>query len=142
MTFLGHKCTNDGILPDDSKYSIILNYPTPKNGDEGKRFVVFCNYYRIFIPNFADYSRHITKLSRKNITFEWTTQCEEAINFLRKQLISPKIVQYPDFRKEFCITTDASKYACGAVLSSTADSNYQLLMHPELSQKVRLTNPP
>jgi len=26
-------------------------------------------------------------------------------------------LQYPDFSKEFCIITDASEYACGAVLT-------------------------
>lgn len=117
VTFLGHKCTDKGILPDDSKFSIIKNYPTPKNGDEAKRFVAFCNYYRRFIPNFAESSRHITRLSRKNVAFEWSKECENSFNYLKNQLLSPRILQYPDFQKQFCITTDASKHACGAVLS-------------------------
>lgn len=117
VTFLGHKCTDKGILPDDGKFSVILNYPRPKNGDEAKRFVAFCNYYRRFIPNFANHSRHITRLCRKNIPFDWNSECEKAFNYLKNQLLNPTILQYPDFEKEFCITTDASKFACGAVLS-------------------------
>lgn len=117
IIFLGHKCTDRGILPDDSKYSVIKNYPTPKNGDEAKRFVAFCNYYRRFIPNFAESSRHLSRLSRKNVPFEWSRDCEEAFQYLKNQLLSPKILQYPDFSKKFCITTDASKHTCGAVLS-------------------------
>lgn len=31
--------------------------------------------------------------------------------------MKPTLLQYPDFSKEFCITTDASKHACDAVLS-------------------------
>lgn len=31
--------------------------------------------------------------------------------------MNPRILKYPDFDREFCITTDASKNACGAVLS-------------------------
>jgi len=31
--------------------------------------------------------------------------------------MKPTLLQYPDFNKEFCITTDASKQACGAVLT-------------------------
>lgn len=117
VTFLGHKCTDKGILPDDSKFSVIKNYPTPTNGDEAKRFVAFCNYYRRFIPNFAEYARHITHLSKKNVAFNWTPECENSFLYLKNQLLSPKILQYPDFSKQFCITTDASKKACGAVLS-------------------------
>jgi len=31
--------------------------------------------------------------------------------------MEPILLQYPDFSKEFCIITDASKQACGAVLT-------------------------
>lgn len=117
VSYLGHLCTDRGILPDSSKYCIIENYPKPKNADEVKRFVAFCNYYRRFIPNFATFSLFLTRLTRKNAKFEWTDGCENAFQHLRKSLLSPKILQYPDFEKKFCISTDASKYACGAVLS-------------------------
>ena len=55
VTYLGHKCTDKGILPDDSKYSAIKNYPTPTDADSAKRFVAFCNYYRRFIKKISDY---------------------------------------------------------------------------------------
>ena len=106
-----------GNLPDDSKYSVIESYPTPKDADSAKRFVAFCNYYRRFIKNFSEYSRHLTRLSKKGVPFEWTEDCEFAFKYLKKALISPTLLQYPDFTKEFCITTDASKHACGAVLT-------------------------
>lgn len=31
VTYLGHKCTDKGILPDDYKYEVIKNYPQPVN---------------------------------------------------------------------------------------------------------------
>ena len=117
VTFLGHKCTNKGILPDDSKFEKIKNYPKPTNADEAKRFIAFVNYYRRFIPNFANYAIHITRLTRKNTPFIWNNDCENAFQYLKKSLLSPKILKYPDYEKQFCITTDASKIACGAVLS-------------------------
>lgn len=117
VTYLGHKCTDRGILPDSTKYEIIENYPRPKTADDIKRFVAFCNYYRRFIANFASYSLPLTRLTRKNVIFEWTDTCENAFQHLKKSLLSPKILQYPNFDKMFCISTDASKHACGAVLS-------------------------
>lgn len=117
VTYLGHKCTDKGILPDDSKYSVIENYPTPDDADSAKRFIAFCNYYRRFIKNFSEYSRHLTRLSKKGVQFEWTEDCDIAFRYLKNALMSPTLLQYPDFEKEFCITTDASKHACGAVLS-------------------------
>lgn len=49
VTHLGHKCTNKGILPDDSKYAVIRDYPVPTDADGARRFIAFCNYYRRFI---------------------------------------------------------------------------------------------
>ena len=121
VTFLGHKCTDKGILPDDSKFEKILNYPKPTNADEVRRFVAFVNYYRRFIKNFSFYSMHLTRLTRKNTPFVWTEKCETAFTYLKNSLLSPKILKYPDFSKPFCITTDASKLACGAVLSQEYD---------------------
>ena len=40
---------------------------------------------------------------------------------LKNKLISPQILQFPDYAKEFIITTDASKIACGAVLAQCHD---------------------
>jgi len=49
VTFLGHKCTDKGILPDDKEYDVIKNYPVPHDADSASRFVAFCNCYRRFI---------------------------------------------------------------------------------------------
>jgi len=125
VTYLGHKCTDKGILPDDSKYEVIKNYPKPVNADEARRFVAFCNYYRRFIKNFSEKSRHLTRLCKKNVPFEWTSECNDAFEYLKRELMKPTLLQYPDFSKQFCITTDASKQACGAVLSQ--DHNGQQL---------------
>lgn len=117
VIFLGHKCTDEGILPDDGKYEVIKKYPVPTDANSARRFIAFCNYYRRFIKNFSLHSRHITRLCKKNVPFEWTEECNNAFLYLKKALMLPTLLQYPNFDKEFCITTDASKYACGAVLS-------------------------
>lgn len=117
VTYLGHKCTEEGILPDDSKYEKIKNYPEPKNKDEVKRFVAFVNFYRKFVPKFANYAVHLSRLTQKNAVFVWTEKCQESFEYLRNALLEPKILKYPNYEKEFCVTTDASDLACGAVLS-------------------------
>jgi len=71
------------------------------------------DYYRRFIKNCADYSRHITKLCKKNVKFKWRADCQHAFEHLKSALIEPTLLQYQDFSKEFCKITDASKQACG-----------------------------
>lgn len=117
VTYLGHKCTNQGILPDDTKFELIRNYPRPTDSDSARRFIAFCNYYRRFVPNFSKFAFPLNKLSRKNEPFLWTHSCEESFNYLKNSLINSPILQYPDFEKQFCLTTDASNISCGAILS-------------------------
>lgn len=117
VTYLGHKITDKGILPDDSKYDVIQKYPVPKNADEVRRYVAFCNYYRKFIQNFSEIAQPLNKLLRKNTLFEWSDECHQSFELLKTKLLQPQILQYPDFQKEFILTTDASSTACGAVLS-------------------------
>lgn len=117
VVFLGHKCSSKGILPDSSKFSTISNYPIPNDKDSVKRFVALCNYYRKFIPLFAELASPLNYLTRKRTDFVWTRECNNSFNKLRDALINPPILQYPDFEKTFILTVDAAKYGIGSVLS-------------------------
>lgn len=99
VTYLGHKITDKGILPDDSKFKVVRDYPTPTNADEVRRFVAFCNYYRKFVPNFAKIAKPLNELLQKNFKFEWTPQRDDSFNKLKNYLLSPQILKYPDFIK-------------------------------------------
>ena len=68
-TYLGHKITDKGILPDDNKFSVIKQYLIPKTTDEVKRFIAFANYYRKFIKNFALITQPLNHLTKKNVKF-------------------------------------------------------------------------
>lgn len=107
VTYLGHKCTSKVILPDSYKFSAITNYPPPTDKDSVKRFVAKCNYYRRFVPDLASLAR--------------PAECQDSFEKLKAALVNPQILQYPQFDKEFIITTDASKYGVGAVLSQITD---------------------
>lgn len=123
VVFLGHRCTREGILPDESKIEAVKRYPTPKSKDEAKRFTAFANYYRRFIKNFAELAAPLNKLTRKTSPFIWTTECEESFQKIKDSMISPPLLQYPDFSSDFTVTVDASKIACGAILSQNLNGH-------------------
>lgn len=50
ITFLGHQLTASGVRPLEDKVQAILNFPTPKNIKELRRFLGVYNFYRRFIP--------------------------------------------------------------------------------------------
>lgn len=116
VTFLGHRCSAQGILPDDRKLKSVTEYARPHDKDAVRRFVAFANYYRKFIQNFAEISFPLTQLTRKKIDFKWTDIEENAFEKLKQALISPQILQYPDFEKKFILKVDSSSLGCGGAL--------------------------
>lgn len=120
LLYLGHIVSEKGIQPDPAKIDIVQKYPQPKTVDEVKRFIAFINYYRKFVPNFAEKASPLNRLCRKNIPFEWDEHCQKSFETLKQCIISPPILQYPDFSEnsEFVVQTDASNNAIGAILSN------------------------
>ncbi len=71
----------------------------------------FANYYREFVPNFADIAAPMVALTKKNASFQWTPDCEKAFCALKDCLISaPLLVQW-DPEKPTIVETDSSGYA-------------------------------
>lgn len=120
IVYLGHKITSKGILPDDSKIETLRKYPVPLNSDDVKRYLAFANYYRRFIPNFAKITYSLNKLCKKDIEFEWSSECQQSFEQLKSCLMSPPVLDYPDFSEDntFELRTDACKTGLGAVLSN------------------------
>jgi hypothetical protein len=59
----------------------------------------------------------LANLTKKGVSFKWTTECETNFQAI-KQLLAKRIaLSYPDFNKTFDIYTDASKYQLGAVIT-------------------------
>lgn len=75
------------------------------------------NYYRRFIPGFSIVARPLNMLTKKRMAFMWSKDCDDAFNKLKSRLCKPHILKYPNFDEQFIITTDASQYGVGAVLS-------------------------
>lgn len=123
LLYLGHVVSADGVLPDPEKIKAVQNYPVPKSADDTRRFVAFANYYRKYIENFAEIATPLNYLSRKNVQFEWTSECQLAFDTLKTALINPPVLQYPNFSPEntFILKTDASGHSVGAVLSNSDD---------------------
>jgi len=94
-----------------------LNFPAPKNVRQIKIFLGLSGYYRRFIKNYSAIARPMTALLKKDVKFNWDDNCQKAFDKLKSILCSEPILQYPDFTKQFILTTDASGKAIGAILS-------------------------
>ncbi|CAH2089856.1 unnamed protein product [Euphydryas editha] len=117
VTYLGHVITDKGVSPNPEKVRAIESLPAPKNPKDVKSFLGLVGYYRRFIENFSKITKPLTSLLKKDVSFHWTQEQELAFQTLKHKLISAPLLQYPDYSKPFILTTDASNYAVGAILS-------------------------
>lgn len=115
--YLGHIISKDGIKPNPDKILAIQKYPLPKTPTEIKRFLGLLGYYRKFIPEFAKIIKPMTQCLKKGSKITLDSNYVECFEKCKTLLVNDPILQYPDFSKEFVLTTDASKFAIGAVLS-------------------------
>ena len=117
VIYLGHKISENGADPDEGKIEAVKNSPVPKNIKDIKSFLGLTGYYRRFIDKFSDKALPLTSLLKKCAIFRWDEEQQKSFDILKSCLINQPILQFPDFSKPFNITTDASNYAIGAVLS-------------------------
>ena len=109
--------TREGVAVDPDKVAKVMNWPTPTSAREVQQFLGLANYYRRFIHNFATKARPLHHLTEESFHFKWTSECQEAFDALRTQLVSTPVLAYPDFTRH----TDASDSGIGAVLSQQDD---------------------
>ncbi|XP_062715028.1 uncharacterized protein K02A2.6-like [Aedes albopictus] len=114
---LGFRLTSDGIRPSPSKVEAICLAPAPKDVSQLQSFLGLLNYYHRFLPNLSSELRPLYDLLRKDHEFVWSSACQEAFVNCKKLLVANDVLEPYDPSKPLILTTDASPYGIGAVLS-------------------------
>jgi hypothetical protein len=117
VEYLGHICTPEGIRPDPKKIQAIEEYPVPKTVRDIRAFIGLSGYYRRHVPHFAELTKPLTSLTKKEVPFIWTDEHQKTCETLKQILITELLLIYPDFSQPFIVACDASTKAVGAVLS-------------------------
>lgn len=75
-------------------------------------------YNRKFVKDYAKISQPFTKYLKKGARINLKNPTyREAFEKLKTLISTHPTLRFPDFEKQFTLTTDASNYAIGAVLS-------------------------
>ena len=130
IEYLGHTLTLEGMKPN------CKSFPIPKNVKEVKSLLGLAKFYRCHIPDIETISRALTALTRKNMEFKWTADCEAAFKEIKKRLVSAPVQRSPDLNQPFILWTDASEKGFGAVLEQNSEDGQR---HP-IAYASRATN--
>ena len=71
MQFLGNLVNRKGILVDQAKIEVVMQWEVPRFPSEIQSFHGLAGYYHRFIEYFSKISIPLTKLMNKSATFSW-----------------------------------------------------------------------
>ncbi|GJT26650.1 putative reverse transcriptase domain-containing protein [Tanacetum coccineum] len=133
VQFLGHVIDSKGIHVDPAKIESIKDWASPKSATEIRQFLGLAGYYRRFIEGFSKIAKPMTKLTQKNVKFDWGEKEEAAFQLIKQKLCSAPILALPKGSENFIVYCDASHKGLGAVLMQNekviAYASRQLKIH-------------
>ncbi|GMF28614.1 unnamed protein product [Phytophthora fragariaefolia] len=129
VAFLGHIVTPTGILPNPEKVKAVMNVARPHDLHTVRAFLGLTSYFRRYIPGYAAISAPIERLKMKGTEFVWNADCEAAFLQLKRRLVEPPILVYPDFSQRFKLYVDSSRLAVGACLMQTVDGRERVIAY-------------
>jgi RNase H-like domain found in reverse transcriptase/Reverse transcriptase (RNA-dependent DNA polymerase) len=122
IEYLGMIIKEGKIAMDSVKLGGIRDWPVPTMLKQTWLFLGFGNFYQKFISHYSELARPLYNLMKKDKKFEWSNNCQEAFNIMKKRFTEELVLLTPNQSKPFQIKSDAFKVATGIVLTQL-DSN-------------------
>ena len=105
-----------GVSVDLKKVEAVMSWERPKLVFEIRSFLGLAGYYRRFIEDFSRLSTPMTRLTRKEVKFEWNDLCKRAFQELTRKLTLAPIMIFLERGQRYTVYCDASKDRLGCVL--------------------------
>ncbi|KAM2498526.1 hypothetical protein PS1_040776 [Malus domestica] len=116
VAFLGHVVSAEGIQVDSQKMAAVENWEQPRTVTEVRSFLGLPGYYRRFVKDFSVIALPLTRLTLKDVKFEWDDNCEQNFQQLKYYLTHAPVLALPDDSGNYEVYSDASLNGLGCVL--------------------------
>ncbi len=143
MAYLGFRISGEGIAPDKHVNDKITNTKGPLNFEQARSFLGMTVFYRRFIHNYTHICRPIREQVKAATSpkgheirgvFEWTAECQIALEQLKEALTSYPVFCLPDPTRPYTLFTDASNYAIGCMLcQQDDDGEYYVVLYDSVA---------
>ena len=102
---------------DEEKLLGVLEWSVPTKVKQVQAFLGFANFYCRFIENFAKMSKLLSDLTKKDCTWNWDVEQQNAFEVLKKAFTMAPVLRIPNDKDPFKLSTNASDFAIGVILS-------------------------
>ena len=108
--------SKEGIRVDPAKIEAVRGWTRPTSPTEIRSFVGLAGYYRRFVQSFSIIAAPLTRLTRQDVSFQWSDECEESFQKLKTLFTSAPVLTLPEEGVDFTVYCDASGVGLGGVL--------------------------
>lgn len=115
VKFLGMIIHEDRVTADPD-VPAIRDWPTPTSRTELQQWLGLANYFRNFLPNFAETAAPLYKLTSPEREFLWRHAEQLAFNATKQAVLQHFATYNVDLSEPLVLYTDASQIAIGAIL--------------------------
>ena len=105
-----------GVSVDPEKVEAVMSWERPKSVFDIRSFLGLAGYYKRFIEDFSRLTAPMTRLTQKEVKFDWDDQCEKTFQELKGRLTSAPILIVPDRGQRYTVYCYASRAGLGCVL--------------------------
>jgi hypothetical protein len=119
ITILGHQCTYEGRIPDDSKIARVRDWPSCKSLSDVRAFLGLAGFMRIWICNYSAIARPLVDLTRKGTLFTWQDKHESAMQALKDAITTSPALISIDYTSDLAVylSIDSSWRGVGWILT-------------------------
>ena len=91
---MGHLISSKAVEADLSKIEAIVKMPSLTDVSGVKRFCRMVQYQARFLPNLANDLEPIRKLTRKGKEWNWSAECEAAMQIVKRKISAASILNF------------------------------------------------
>jgi len=114
---LGIIILENKVQIDEKKLLGVLEWLVLTKVKQVQAFLDFVNFYHRFIENFAKMSKPLFDLTKKGSTWTWGIEQQNTFEILKKAFTTAPVLRVPNDKDSFKLSTNASNFVTGAVLS-------------------------
>ena len=116
LSFMGHVITSGGLQADPIKIEAVLALKKPNSVDEVHQLGGFVNYLAKFLPNLSKVMEPISRLTRNNEPWVWSSEQDKAFGTIKQLATQSPVRAYYDPEAELVLQCDASQDGLGVAL--------------------------
>ena len=118
VEYFGHVFSGKGVSASETKVDAIRNMPSPTNVHELRSLLGMMNYCGSrFVPDYAGLTYELRQLTKKNVSWSWTNEHENAVKTLKEAVARNVTLNYFNANRKTELYCDASPVGLCAILT-------------------------